>query len=204
MYTSCGFCSVPSLFQWSYVPAVTFSVHLSGMANGRRQFVALAFTTRALAVARTPCDVIPSSGPKNVGSATLVFEPSRYTFTRTHLPEKPGGQLKKTSTPEEAPVCFDQTGFANGAAVGQPPDLDAHSAVNVALLSGTLVALLTSSKASAVAPARAPASAAVCACPLPTQSTPWSTTNVINAVSVRSEIATWTRTAPCSPLPRPR
>src|SRR5213592_768676 len=98
------------------------------------QLTAVAFTTRALAVARTPCDVMPSSGPKNTGSATLPLEPLRYTFTRTHLPEKPGGQSKKTSTHEVAPVCDGQTGFANGAVVGQAADLDAHSAAAVALL----------------------------------------------------------------------
>src|SRR5216117_3401193 len=168
------------------------------------QLTAVALTTRALAVARTPCDVMPSSGPKNTGSATLPLEPSRYTFTRAHLPEKPGGQSKNTSTPEEAPACDGQTGFANGAAVGQLADRDAHSAVNFALLNGLVVVggLSTSSKASATAPARAPASAAFCACPLDTQSTPWSTTNAVNPVNARIAIATWTRIAPRSPLPR--
>src|SRR5436190_15773345 len=129
------------------------------------QLTALAFITRALAVARTPCDVIPSSGPKNMGSATLPFEPLRYTFTRMHLPEKPGGQSKNTSTPEVAPVCDGQTGFANGAAVGQPADRDAHSAVNFALLNGMVVVggSAISSNSRAIAPARAPASAAFCA-----------------------------------------
>ncbi len=103
------------------------------------QLTAVAFATRALAVARTPCDVIPSSGPTNMGSAVLVLEPLRYTSTRTHLPATPGGQTKEGSTYEEAPVCDGQTGFANGAVVGQPADRDAHCAVNFALLNGLVV-----------------------------------------------------------------
>jgi hypothetical protein len=132
--------SAPVEFHLLNCPAVVpFSIHLSATAHGRKQSVVVPLATRALAVARTRCDVIPRSRPKNVGSATLPLEPSRYTFTRTHLPAKLGGQSKNTSTPEEAPVCDGQTGFAKGAAVGQPAELDAHSAVSFALLNGLVV-----------------------------------------------------------------
>src|SRR5438876_2771133 len=112
----------------------SMSQNKSGMANGLRQLVALAAATRADAVALTPWDWMPSSGPKKVGSVhegpgiTSPLCPLRYTFTRTQLPEKPGGHSKRTSTAEEAPDCDGQTGSAADGSFVQLDEPPAHSA----------------------------------------------------------------------------
>ena len=47
----------------------TCSAHRSATAHGFRQSVAFPLTICAVAVARTPCSVLPNSGAKNVGNA---------------------------------------------------------------------------------------------------------------------------------------
>src|SRR5207344_2774864 len=130
------------------------SIHLSGIAHGRKQFVAFGIRTCAVAVARTPCVVTPSNGPKKVGSAVLPFVPSRCTSTWTH---RPGGPTSGGHGPNEGITAVSgpevpHTRFAWATRIAVTPANPEGSGGSS-----------KSSYARATAPAIAPASAAFCA-----------------------------------------
>src|SRR5512147_2782004 len=108
--------------------------------HGLRQSVALATSTRAVAVARMSCEVTPTRLPKNVGSGfpCAVF---RYTSTRTHKPVSPVGQAVSPSVT---------------SATGTWPQTTLDWTIERALRSAGLPAdVFTESYANATAPARA-------------------------------------------------
>src|SRR5690349_12464243 len=118
---SCGISSttlLPCLRQWLYTAAgARTSAHLSATAKGRIQLTVLPLLARAVAVARTPCDATPMSGPKKVGSGALPNSLFRYTSTRTHEPAIPAGHAHDTcATGDSVQTSFSVAAFRAASA----------------------------------------------------------------------------------------